>query len=140
MADVGLLLADTSAWHRHRLPAVAEQWRRYLEADRIATTAPIRLEILFSARSAADYDAISAELDSLHQLAYDSAALDRALEVQRALARKRALHHRIAIPDLIIAAIAELAGATVWHYDHEYERIAEITGQPMRWVARRGSL
>ena len=44
------------------------------------------------------------------------------------------------IPDLLIAAIAEAAGAIVWHYDEDYERIAEITGQAVEWVAPRGSL
>ncbi len=37
-------------------------------------------------------------------------------------------------------ASAELAGATVLHYDADYDRIAAITGQPTEWVAPRGSL
>lgn len=44
------------------------------------------------------------------------------------------------IADLIIAAAAEAAGATVWHYDADYERIAAVTGQPTEWIAPRGSL
>jgi hypothetical protein len=28
----------------------------------------------------------------------------------------------------------------VLHYDADYDRIAEITGQPVEWVAERGSL
>ena len=35
------------------------------------------------------------------------------------------------IPDLIIAATAELAGLTVLHLDKDFDLIAEITGQPM---------
>lgn len=42
--------------------------------------------------------------------------------------------------DLLIAAVAELAGAAVWHYDSDYDRIAEVTGQPMEWVVPRGLL
>ena len=44
------------------------------------------------------------------------------------------------MPDLIIAATAELAGPTVLHYDEDYERIAKITGQPVEWVVPKGSL
>jgi predicted nucleic acid-binding protein len=44
------------------------------------------------------------------------------------------------LPDLIIAATAEQHGATVLHYDADYERIAEITGQPTEWIVERGSL
>jgi predicted nucleic acid-binding protein len=44
------------------------------------------------------------------------------------------------LPDLVIAATAELNGATVLHYDADYDRIADVTGQPTEWVAERGSL
>ena len=51
------------------------------------------------------------------------------------------LHHRsVKIADLIIASAAEAAGATVLHYDADFDRIAEITGQAVRWIAPRGSL
>ena len=29
---------------------------------------------------------------------------------------------------------------TLLHYDEDYDRIAEITGQPTRWLAPSGSL
>lgn len=35
------------------------------------------------------------------------------------------------IPDLLIAATAELAQLTVLHFDADYEVIAELTGQPV---------
>lgn len=140
MATGRILLADTSAWHRSRHREVAAEWRRVLDDDLVATTSPIRLEVLFSAQSAGDYDAISRELDALHQLDCDAPALMRALDVQRRLAHSRALHHRVAVPDLIIAAVAELAGAAVWHYDHDFDRIASVTGQEVIWIAPPGSL
>ena len=37
-------------------------------------------------------------------------------------------------------AVALAAGATVLHYDADYDRIAEITSQPTQWIAPRGSL
>lgn len=37
----------------------------------------------------------------------------------------------MSIPDLIIAAAAELAGLTVLHLDKDFELIADVTGQPL---------
>lgn len=54
------------------------------------------------------------------------------------LARKG--HHRLPVIDLIVAAAAESAGLAVLHYDGDFERIAEVTGQPHEWVAPRGAL
>jgi predicted nucleic acid-binding protein len=42
--------------------------------------------------------------------------------------------------DLLIAAIAKIHGAVVLHYDRHFDAIARVTGQPMEWLARRGSL
>jgi predicted nucleic acid-binding protein len=64
--------------------------------------------------------------------AISEAVMDRALQVQRLLAAHRGNGHRRPIPDLIIAAAAELHGAEVLHVDSGYEMIAEVTGQPMR--------
>jgi predicted nucleic acid-binding protein len=36
--------------------------------------------------------------------------------------------------DLLIAAVAEV------HYDRHFDAIGRVTGQPMEWLARRGSL
>ena len=54
----------------------------------------------------------------------------RAVEVQLLLAGEG--HHRApSIPDLVIAAAAELAGLTVLHLDQDFDLIAGITGQPV---------
>ena len=42
--------------------------------------------------------------------------------------------------DLLIAAIAEVNGATLLHYDRQFDTIGRLTGQPIEWLARRGSL
>lgn len=39
------------------------------------------------------------------------------------------------VPDLIVAATAELAGLVVLHADKDFEPIAEITGQPTERLA-----
>lgn len=58
--------------------------------------------------------------------------------MQETLAGKAA-HRGAALPDLLIAATAERHGVTVLHYDHEYDLIADVTGQPMRWIVPRGT-
>lgn len=136
-----LRCVDTSAWHHATAPAVAEHWERALRADEIGVCDQVRLEILYSARSAPDYDRLTARLAALHPIATNEQTFWRALDVQRQLAHQHGLHHRsVSIPDLLIAAAAEAAGAAMWHYDEDYDRIAEITGQPTEWIAPRGSL
>ncbi len=141
MADAVVLLADTSAWHRSEHPVVMDAWIGALTQDRVAISPPVRLEVLYSARSAKEYAERSSKLDSLRQVPCGSDAFDRALDVQGALARQHAMHHRsVKLMDLLIAAAAELAGVTVWHYDEDYDRIAGVTGQPTEWIVPRGSV
>ena len=54
---------------------------------------------------------------------------DRALEVQLLLADV-GKHRGPSIPDLLIAATAELIGLTVLHLDKDFEIISDLTGQP----------
>lgn len=133
--------ADTSAWHHSGDAVVAERWRAALGTDSVAICDQVRLEILFSARSAADYQALAEELAGLREISSDASTFRRALDVQHRLARVGGLHHRsVKIADLLIAAAAETAGAVVWHYDADFDRIAAVTGQPTEWIAPRGSL
>lgn len=136
-----LFCVDTSAWHHSAHPRVADEWIRYLERDQLGICDQVRLEILFSARSAEDYEELAEELSALRVIASDSKTFQRALEVQRRLAHVGGLHHRsVKIADLVIAAAAEAAEATILHYDADYDRIAELTNQPAQWIAPRGSL
>ena len=110
-------------------------------ADTLATCAQVRLEVLYSARNVDHYEQLHAELLALHQLPCTGQHFERALEVQHLLAGRGGLHHRsVKIADLAIAACAETAGATLWHYDEDFDRIAEVTRQPAEWIAPRGSL
>ena len=130
-------LADTSAWNRST--AVADLWQELLDANEVAICTPVRLELLYSARGGADFAALANELSSLPELPLDHHAAAIAERTQAALAT--AGQHRGPRPiDLLVAAIAEAARATVLHYDRHFDAIARVTGQPTRWVARRGSL
>jgi predicted nucleic acid-binding protein len=61
---------------------------------------------------------------------------DRAVAVQLLLADQG--HHRAAsVPDLIVAATAELTGLTVLHNDKDFDLIAAATGQPVERLTGR---
>ncbi len=53
---------------------------------------------------------------------------DRAMAVQLELAAT-GRHRAPSIPDLIVAATAELNGLTVLHVDKDFALISEVTGQ-----------
>lgn len=44
------------------------------------------------------------------------------------------------LPDLLIAASAARLNAMVLHYDHDFDLIASVTGQPVEWIVRPGSV
>jgi hypothetical protein len=138
---MSLYCVDTSAWHPYTEPTVAAAWRRYLDSDELGLCDQVRLEILWSARSAPDYANLAEELSGLRSIPTDSSSFTRALAVQRELANAGGLHHRsVKIADLLIAAAAEAAQAIVLHYDADYDRIAAVTKQPTQWIVRRGSV
>jgi predicted nucleic acid-binding protein len=133
-------LADKSALARLQTsPEVGEVLDPLLIAGEVATCGMCDLEMLYSARTPQGYAAVARYLRTLPRVQITESVVDRALEVQARLA-KHSQHHGIRFSDLIIAACAEGAGLTVLHYDADYERIAEVTGQPVQWVVPRGSV
>ncbi len=121
------------------IEAVRSRLAPIIEAGEAATCAIVDLEVLFSARNHDEHERIRRR----RALAYESvpiteSILQRAIDVQAELARTG--RHRVPIPDLIIAAVAEAAGLTLLHYDRDYDLIAEITHQPTAWVVQRGSV
>ena len=138
MARRRTYLVDTSVLHRARDEAVRAQLDPLSRSDVLASCAIVDLEVLYSARDVRDYESVRLELSGLLPTGIDAAVLDRARDVQHALAR--AGHHRVPVADLVIAAAAELAGHVVLHYDGHYEQIARASGQRHEWVVPRGSI
>lgn len=138
MALSALHLADKSALEQRRHSDAA---RRLLEAllfeNMLASCHVIALEVLYSARNLADYETLQRDIEAIQWLPVTEPVMDRALEVQHLLARRG--QHRTPLPDLMIAAAAEINEAVVLHYDSDFDRIAEVTGQPMRWIVPRGT-
>ncbi|MBV9383157.1 MAG: PIN domain nuclease [Streptosporangiaceae bacterium] len=130
-------LADTTVYVlRSRHVAVRERFERLLTEGRLAVCQLVMLEYLNNAPDPKSYETL---WGALRWIDVTAQAMDRALDVHRKLAAA-SRHRNFALPDLIIAAAAELHGATVLHYDADYDSIAEITGQPAEWVAAKGSL
>jgi hypothetical protein len=139
VAAVAQYLADTSALSRLHLQSVRTVLAPEIESGQVATCGMVELEVLYSARSPAEYARRREQLrDGFESLAMPDEVWHRALEVQARLA-SASMHRGVALPDLLIAATAERHQVPVVHYDHDYEVIASITGQPMRWVVPRGS-
>lgn len=139
-----MVLADTSVWFLSRRPAGAGAKRhldRLLLADEVAICDMVRFELVYSSRNAAEMAAALARLDALRDCPVGKPEWERALDVYRRLAEQGGAHHRaVGHQDILIAAAAESAGATVLHYDEDFDRIAAVTGQPTRWIAERGSI
>lgn len=137
-------LADTSAWAWSRRPGLQDlrsEFDALVEDREIATCDMVRLELLYSAQNEAEFRELAADLQALVDCPIGEPVWKRALWVYGELARGGGAHQRaVKHPDLLIAAAAEAAEVTVLHYDEDFERIASITGQRHRWLARPGSL
>lgn len=132
-------LGDTSALARRQLPEVAARLDPLLEAGLVARCTLTDLEGGFSSPSPADHKRMRGDRAAWPLAAMDQRILDRALEVQDALA-ERSQQRGAKIADLLIAAAAEPAGLVVLHYDHDFELIASVTGQPVEWIVPAGSV
>lgn len=123
-------LIDTSALARLGTCPEAAVWAERIQQGTVRIATVTRLEVGYSARSGLDLrTAVRRPPLAAMPLEYQTPAIeDRALEVQLLLADRG--HHRApSVPDLIVAATAELAGLTVLHVDKDFELIAGITGQ-----------
>ena len=52
----------------------------------------------------------------------------------------RGQHRGMRVPDLVLAAIADIEGLTILHDDADFDLVAAVTGQPTEWVVPRGSI
>lgn len=125
-------LIDKSALVRLAASPDAAEWAARVERGLVRIATVTRLEVGFSARSGPELRAGLRQppMSSMPVEYLTPAIEDRALEILALLA-DRGQHRAPFIPDLIIAATAELAGLTVLHLDKDFEVIAAVTGQPV---------
>jgi predicted nucleic acid-binding protein len=124
-------IIDKSALARLAVCTDPDLWSNRIQRGLVRISTVTRLEIGYSAQSG---DAARREFRESHLAAMPVEYLthkveDRALEVQLLLA-DRGQHRGPSIPDLIVAACAELSGLHVLHVDKDFDTIAALTGQP----------
>lgn len=133
-------LIDKSALWRTDVQAVQEVVEPAVMQGLVGVSIATELELGYSARSESDYLLMRRTVvDRLLPVALPLRTEARARDVQRALV-ERGQHRAVSIPDLLIAATAEAEGLTVWHYDADFDLIAEVTGQAVEWIVPRGSI
>jgi predicted nucleic acid-binding protein len=125
-------LIDKSALVRLAASPDAGQWASRIEGALVRITTVTRLEVGYSARSGPELRSRLRQppLASMPVEYLTPVIEDRAVEVLNLLA-DRGQHRAPSLPDLLIAATAELAGLTVLHLDKDFDVIARVTGQPV---------
>ena len=115
------------------------RWGEALTSGLIALCDLTEIEMLYSARSRADREAKQERLRRLFPWTpMPDGVFTRARETQQLLTDHG--KHRSAGPvDLLVAAVAEMSGMTLLHYDRDFETIAAHTGQPTCWLTEPGA-
>jgi predicted nucleic acid-binding protein len=125
-------LIDKSALVRLGATPDAAAWADRIERGLVRISTVTRLEVGYSARTGDELRSALRQppLASMPVEYLTPAIEDRAVEVQTLLA-DRGQHRAPAVPDLLIAATAELAGLVVLHLEKDFDLIAELTSQPL---------
>jgi predicted nucleic acid-binding protein len=119
-------LIDTSAWilalRKTFVSAVKERIDHALKDDEVLTTGLIKLEILGGAKTEVEYKRLKSRLDALDSVATDDALWQSACDLAFTLRRKG-----VTVPstDILIAACALQAKATLIHADNHFDFIAK---------------
>jgi predicted nucleic acid-binding protein len=125
------LVVDTSAlgiWKR--VPQQArDQFRAAAEADELLTSPVVRLEFLHDAYNRAEFDARLQRFSAFDEVLLgdrDGAAAIQALADLSRIEPEKTGYHKVKTGDVLIAVSALRRGAGVLHYDHDFERLAEV--------------
>jgi predicted nucleic acid-binding protein len=123
-------LIDKSALTRLFESPERKIWAERINAGSVHLSTMTRLEVGYSARSSKDLESAftSPPLAKMPIEGVTPAIEELAWQTLRQLA-KRGQHRAPSIPDLLIAATAQLCGLIVLHNDKDFELIAKSTGQ-----------
>lgn len=123
-------LIDKSALTRLAQSPEQKLWAERINSGSVHLSTMTRLEVGYSARSSKDLENAftSPPLTKMPIEGVTPAIEELAWQTLRQLA-KRGHHRAPSIPDLLIAATAQLCGLIVLHNDKDFELIAKSTGQ-----------
>lgn len=131
-------LVDMSVLARLSRPPVAGAFTPLAAAGQVALCGGVIFELGYSCQNPIDHHDLMERLLAFDSLPTNDADFRRGLEVQAALAAG-GQHRAISLVDTLVAAVAEAHGIAVLHYDADFELIAGVTGQPHRWIVKRGT-
>lgn len=125
-------LVDKSALVRLGSTASADEWANRIHRGLVHIATVTLLEVGFSARSAEEHQ-LALHHPPISAMPVENAtpAIERRAVAVQALLAATGQHRAPSVPDLLIAATAELAGLIVLHLDKDFELIAGLTGQPL---------
>ncbi len=111
-----------------------------MHAERLLVCLAFLLEAGYSARTNAEHVLLLEQFAALRHLAIGTLVERRAIDAQRQLARVG--HNRLPAVDVTIAALADVHGVGVLHYDGDYDLILDHTDlrYESRWLSPRGTL
>jgi predicted nucleic acid-binding protein len=131
-------LLDKSALARWAKPTVAPILDELSDRGLLAVCGAVEIEVIYRAQTVKEAQRARWLLRGFGWLAMPDEIWDRAVEVQ-VQALQKGYHRAMSMADLLVAATAERHGATVLHYDGDYDMIAAITGQDALWVVPAGA-
>jgi predicted nucleic acid-binding protein len=120
-----LFLVDTSVWilalRKDFLPEVKDRVEYLLKENTIITTGMIKLELLGGTKKEKEFQRLKVRLDALDIVETNTSLWEYAYDLAFGLRRKG-----ITVPytDILIAASALMASATVVHADTHFDLIA----------------
>jgi predicted nucleic acid-binding protein len=125
-------LVDKSALVRLGNARDAEEWASRINRGLVHIATVTLLEVGFSARSAEEHR-LALQHPPISAMPVENAtpAIERRAVAVQSLLAASGQHRAPSVPDLLIAATAELAGLIVLHLDKDFELIADITAQPL---------
>jgi predicted nucleic acid-binding protein len=125
-------LIDKSALVRLGESRNIDQWSNRIDHGQVHITTVTLLEVGFSARTAKGLRAnLQQPPVSSMPIENSSPAIERRAVALQNLLAVGGQHRALSVPDLLIAATAELASLIVLHLDKDFELIADLTGQPL---------
>lgn len=134
-------MADTSAWARAQEPEIAQRWIAAARAGELVGCPIITLELLHDARNRDEVQGVAAALAALRQAPVTRSVADAAIGAVRELADAGADgNHRVPTADALVAAAAAERGYGVLHYDHDFDRLAQVLSFTSQWIAPAGSV
>jgi predicted nucleic acid-binding protein len=136
-----LYSVDSSVWQRlPRAQPVREALGRLAERGTLCLSAPVILEIGFSAPSPGAWDKVMDQVAGLAELTLTAGTRATASRMQGLLWRG-GLVRAAGVFDTLAAAVALEHGAVVVHYDRDFEHLASVCPEfRHEWVVPAGSV